>query len=748
MKRKWRAGFILMETVITVGLIALIAAFTAPFALKFAQTRAFDEQVDKIVSVLVTARDQSLLGKNGKGFGVKFFPNRFVLFEGASYAARVTTKDETFALPAGVSVNQGGVYPDEIAFSAATGGTITGITATVEIKRDPFTRTVFFNAYGALTTAPDQIGTLNAYWKFDELSGIRYSSVGSYNLAPISTDTGYATGKINKALKMTTGAPLRNLGGTLGNANRDFTVAGWFNLSSPPTVNLISGIVDQANALTWTIKYDQIMNRFAFVITNTTIAANAFGAPNIGTWYFIAASYDATAKIATIRVNNGATNTAIIASTPQNGIGVMTANNGGNDQIDELGIWAKVLTNTEIATLYNNGAGMTSPFTGTLADSAVADLPPVTCKVNTVTVPYGIIGGTAIRYPLSVVNDTTTTLTPWNNATEARFIDGIGATIANAISTPVITRTLQFRNFKNATTTPPDTADNARDIFNQLDGIVIDLRVLNGVNAQDSLIRIVRPGNGGATSSVNKAIGNTLSMASPKTVRYGDATDKWGLSWNNNDTNAINADDTSFGFDFSAKLNGASSTIAIDGAVMTLCKPLYIDPPLIIYQITKNGNTFIDDASIGSVPWSMPMNAATSNDVYSSATIYLGQSHYLKGTGFGFTIPSTATVQGIVVEWERNGQSMPANAIVDNSVRIVKNGVVGSVDKAKTDIWTTGDQFVSYGSPTDLWGLSWTPADINAVGFGAALSAKTNQFTSMANANADSARITVYYTSP
>lgn len=150
-------GFLLAETVITIALIVFIATLTAPFAMKFTILRAFEEQSDTVIAMLLTARDQSLSGKNGTGFGVKFFPNKYVLFEGASYAARVPAKDETLALPGGMTVNQG-IYSDEIVFTAAggtaAGGTATGASATVEMKRGAFVRTIIFNAYGAMSASP------------------------------------------------------------------------------------------------------------------------------------------------------------------------------------------------------------------------------------------------------------------------------------------------------------------------------------------------------------------------------------------------------------------------------------------------------------------------------------------------------------------------------------------------------------------------------------------------------------------
>src|SRR5258705_8644268 len=70
-----------------------------------------------------------------------------------------------------------------------------------------------------------------------------------------------------------------------------------------------------------------------------------------------------------------------------------------------------------------------------------------------------------------------------------------------------------------------------------------------------------------------------------------------------------------------------------------------------------SGSTFSDDNSVGTVSFSSPGNAAASDDVKSSAStliaLFDGDTHYLKVTGFGFSIPTLALVTGIKVEVEK-----------------------------------------------------------------------------------------------
>lgn len=77
----------------------------------------------------------------------------------------------------------------------------------------------------------------------------------------------------------------------------------------------------------------------------------------------------------------------------------------------------------------------------------------------------------------------------------------------------------------------------------------------------------------------------------------------------------------------------------------------------------------------------------------------------------------------------------------------MKGGVIGSTNRNLGSYWPTSDTYVSHGSNSDLWGETWTTADINSNGFGVAIS-PTNDYASLDNARIDHIRITVYYTMP
>lgn len=81
---------------------------------------------------------------------------------------------------------------------------------------------------------------------------------------------------------------------------------------------------------------------------------------------------------------------------------------------------------------------------------------------------------------------------------------------------------------------------------------------------------------------------------------------------------------------------------------------------------------------------------------------------------------------------------------LDNSVRLIKTGTVTGSNLAYTVApWNTVDTYTSYGSASNLWGTTWTVADVNQTTFGAAFSASVANGT----ARVDHMRITITGTS-
>lgn len=131
--------------------------------------------------------------------------------------------------------------------------------------------------------------------------------------------------------------------------------------------------------------------------------------------------------------------------------------------------------------------------------------------------------------------------------------------------------------------------------------------------------------------------------------------------------------------------------------------------------------TVVSDGSFGTAVWSDPANAQASDDLYATTSPGGNPTQYLKATNFGFTLPATAVIIGISADVERLSA---AGTVFDASVRIVKGGVATGTEHANppSSFWPDADAIATYGGAADLWGTTWTAADINGSGFGVAVS--------------------------
>jgi len=138
---------------------------------------------------------------------------------------------------------------------------------------------------------------------------------------------------------------------------------------------------------------------------------------------------------------------------------------------------------------------------------------------------------------------------------------------------------------------------------------------------------------------------------------------------------------------------------------------------------------------IGTVAWTNPGNITANDSNYTVFSVAsFKTSNYLQATNFGFSIPDSATIDGIYVVF------YPDDATVANTqVYILKNNVITGTNKASGYLMSTN----TFGSSNDKWGETWTYDDINSSGFG--VSYVCNSFKT-AVGSINYITITVYYT--
>jgi Tfp pilus assembly protein PilX len=173
------------------------------------------------------------------------------------------------------------------------------------------------------------------------------------------------------------------------------------------------------------------------------------------------------------------------------------------------------------------------------------------------------------------------------------------------------------------------------------------------------------------------------------------------------------------------------------------------------FYVTQNGSALVSGpraptAVVNSgtgTAWSNPtfVTANDANRATVAPPVSGGLSQNLDITNFGFSIPAYSTIDGITVQVDKfaNGTS-----VTDYDVYLIKGGVSGAGDdKSSGSSWGTTEATSTYGSSSDLWNLSWTPADVNATNFGVRIKVR-NGSSSARTASIDYVRITVDYHGP
>jgi len=166
--------------------------------------------------------------------------------------------------------------------------------------------------------------------------------------------------------------------------------------------------------------------------------------------------------------------------------------------------------------------------------------------------------------------------------------------------------------------------------------------------------------------------------------------------------------------------------------------------------------TNVDNAG-SAITWTNPGNIATSNDTRASSTLAgTGPSDYLCGSNFGFSLPSGATITGIVGGIERRRQGGATGEPIDDSVILLgaAGTAIGSPKAApSTSVWAPNFSFINqredywyYGARDDVWGTTGlTGADLNDADFAVCVAAKGDTLGTDRQANVDHMHLLVYY---
>jgi hypothetical protein len=157
-----------------------------------------------------------------------------------------------------------------------------------------------------------------------------------------------------------------------------------------------------------------------------------------------------------------------------------------------------------------------------------------------------------------------------------------------------------------------------------------------------------------------------------------------------------------------------------------------------------------NQGGIGTEVWSNTGNAISDDGSYATVVLDGDTSNWLRCLNYSFAIPAGATILGIELRVERRSNRTSNGGSDDAGVRLVKGGAIQPTDYETDANYGTATNVVeTYGGPNDLWGNTWTPADINAANFGAAFAAtKPSGGGAAHTVSVDFMSLTVYYSLP
>ena len=208
-----------------------------------------------------------------------------------------------------------------------------------------------------------------------QMQGNSNTSVGTVNLTDTSVTYNSSYGIIGEgASYVGSSGHYSCIAAPSAYNNSNFSVSGWWNPQATPS---FAGLV--------TYEYGTPSGAYSFIVLARTTTGISFDTGSSGSqqnalnitvptittskWYFYVATYDDTSKTLTFYWNGTqvaqTTGTYNIAYTTGGNfcIGNNKDSDPANGYEDEIGLWNRVLTSTEVTNLYNAGAGCAYPMT-------------------------------------------------------------------------------------------------------------------------------------------------------------------------------------------------------------------------------------------------------------------------------------------------------------------------------------------------------------------------------------------------
>ena len=210
------------------------------------------------------------------------------------------------------------------------------------------------------------IDNIVSYWKLD---GNSNDSVSTNNGTDTSISYNASYGKIGQGALVNASSDQIITPSITG--SNDWTINFWFNPSNLSSGGGTTVIKDDVSSVRiWNIYLNATTFDFYTWDSGSNIYSDSasHGMSN-GTYYMITARWDSTAHTSDLFVNGSRIiNESNSGTAKTTGCSITVGKapdvlGGALGYYDEIGLWSRALTDAEITSLYNSGAGLTHPFT-------------------------------------------------------------------------------------------------------------------------------------------------------------------------------------------------------------------------------------------------------------------------------------------------------------------------------------------------------------------------------------------------
>lgn len=199
-------------------------------------------------------------------------------------------------------------------------------------------------------------------------------SVSTNNGTPTSVTFSTGNGKILQGAGMTTASKIEVPHASSLSPTTAITLACWVNTTS--TGGQYHTMIAKGNTAQYILRVDGANNKYEVYLNLGGVLRNAKSTSSVvnGSWKFIVATYDGSAI--KMYVDGTLETTASFSGSIGTGSAVlglgMDITDGGSNvhlvgALDEVGMWSRALSDSEVTQLYNTGTGLTYPF-GPAAD--------------------------------------------------------------------------------------------------------------------------------------------------------------------------------------------------------------------------------------------------------------------------------------------------------------------------------------------------------------------------------------------